>query len=1009
MLYESAHTGLNSSTKRARTHSTPTSDQGNTSPRFFPVDIAMTSNALNNAVNRRSRPNAGTQLYEIQQSMTDRDVAPASGVPHYLVPYSWWYAFMKHVKEMGDEPPELDLTQMDALKEGGELRSDLKNGRDIQILQANTWSKIQEWYGVEDEQFVRHSYKRGPDDYVVELRPTDLYFSYFTPPNQFSPVKCIAMYKYKDVDGLYEKVRYAFGISDTDQIRFWHTTESEGLTNLDTAKEAITKTHERVSIGHVIGGSTSFIVETRKNGTEKWPLESTKTTQVVRYRPVGTKGLINLGNTCYMASALQCLCHVKEFAEYFKSGYYKTELNSDNPLGYGGKVAKAFAGLLEQLYAQDVVKSIAPRELKTVLGNINSSFGGYQQQDSQELLAFLLDALHEDLNRIIKKPATERPDIGQVSATELLRLGTEAWKIHKLRNDSVVVDLFQGIYKSTLVCPICAHVSVTFDPFSDLSLPLPFRSYWTHDIFFVPLQGPIRKINLEFEQNASIGHLVAYFAKRYSLPASSIAGAEVWKHRFYKFYENYMPITTIEKDDVAYFYELIAADPRVDKASTNILLPVYTFRSADKDSKPEECALPLVVMITEEEATDYNAIKGKLLATYSKYTTSKDLTLTHKDVHPEQSYDSDSDDLLTARKPVAKDQSIPFEIKVASAKVTSFYDRAASVPLLQRMPNAQIKQDPDPDPPVAEIGPEIMDFNDDLPPYDSLKHDVFPDPDINNTEHEMKDDSDDEVTLIEPRQTNLDLVSKYLEQQPADSLRTPESTPVSPATTDPSASASAPKVSLLSNGDALQCEWSYLSYKQIFSEEADTLAGKSCWDDYEVDVDQVMTANRETRESSKDNVKSLEDCLDEFAKEEPLDAENTWYCPKCKEHQRANKTFELWRTGDILVFHLKRFSSSRSLSDKIDAEIQFPIRGLDMSNRLGERKLRQLNGEVVEDSVYDLTGVVNHYGGLGGGHYTAFAQTFDEDGYKDFYNFNGIFGSPHALIARCLCQPNGNE
>ena len=45
-----------------------------------------------------------------------------------------------------------------------------------------------------------------------------------------------------------------------------------------------------------------------------------------------------------------------------------------------------------------------------VVGRFAPRFSGYQQQDSQELLAFLLDGLHEDLNRVKQKPYIEIPD-----------------------------------------------------------------------------------------------------------------------------------------------------------------------------------------------------------------------------------------------------------------------------------------------------------------------------------------------------------------------------------------------------------------------------------------------------------------------------------------------------------------------------------------------------------------------------------------------------------------------
>ena len=49
----------------------------------------------------------------------------------------------------------------------------------------------------------------------------------------------------------------------------------------------------------------------------------------------------------------------------------------------------------------------------------------------------------------------------------------QSWDAWKLRNDSKIVDLFSGQFKSTVQCPSCNKVSVTFDPFMVLSLPLP--------------------------------------------------------------------------------------------------------------------------------------------------------------------------------------------------------------------------------------------------------------------------------------------------------------------------------------------------------------------------------------------------------------------------------------------------------------------------------------------------------------------------------------------------------
>lgn len=68
----------------------------------------------------------------------------------------------------------------------------------------------------------------------------------------------------------------------------------------------------------------------------------------------------------------------------------------------------------------------------------------------------------------------------------------EAWQNHKRRNDSVIVDTFHGLFKSTLVCPDCGNVSVTFDPFCYLSVPLPVSHKRVMEVFFVSMD-PRRK------------------------------------------------------------------------------------------------------------------------------------------------------------------------------------------------------------------------------------------------------------------------------------------------------------------------------------------------------------------------------------------------------------------------------------------------------------------------------------------------------------------------------------
>ena len=116
--------------------------------------------------------------------------------------------------------------------------------------------------------------------------------------------------------------------------------------------------------------------------------------------------------------------------------------------------------------------SIEPYRLKNECGMVRNMFAGYNQQDAQEFISFLLDELHEDLNKVLNKP--------YISINENLHFNNEIQqfqyfqKLFLSRNQSIIIDLFYGMFKSTVYCinNNCKHISNTFDPYSIISLPL---------------------------------------------------------------------------------------------------------------------------------------------------------------------------------------------------------------------------------------------------------------------------------------------------------------------------------------------------------------------------------------------------------------------------------------------------------------------------------------------------------------------------------------------------------
>eukprot|EP00923_Selenidium_pygospionis_P033014 GHVN01058036.1.p1 GENE.GHVN01058036.1~~GHVN01058036.1.p1 ORF type:complete len:921 (-),score=156.41 GHVN01058036.1:341-3103(-) len=201
------------------------------------------------------------------------------------------------------------------------------------------------------------------------------------------------------------------------------------------------------------------------------PVKELRQAKPLAHFPAGPPvGLYNLGNTCFMNAALQCLCHTLPLTEYFLKEFKEEHLNRTNPLGQEGKIAEAYHEWLIEMWASRRDGSVTPHVLKRAIGQKQSMYMGYRQQDSHEFVTYLLDGLHEDLNRVTNKELTSQPT-GDGSQDDD-ELGGRSWEVYRKRNDSVIVDNFHGMYRSRLTCPQCHKVSVIFEAFESLSVSI---------------------------------------------------------------------------------------------------------------------------------------------------------------------------------------------------------------------------------------------------------------------------------------------------------------------------------------------------------------------------------------------------------------------------------------------------------------------------------------------------------------------------------------------------------
>uniref|UniRef100_A0A674GBF6 Ubiquitin carboxyl-terminal hydrolase 19 n=1 Tax=Taeniopygia guttata TaxID=59729 RepID=A0A674GBF6_TAEGU len=645
----------------------------------------------------------------------------------------------------------------------------------------------------------------------------------------------------------------------------------------------------------------------------------------------GFTGLVNLGNTCFMNSVIQSLSNTRELRDYFHDRSFESEINYNNPLGTGGRLAIGFAMLLRALW-KGTHHAFQPSKLKAIVASKASQFTGYAQHDAQEFMAFLLDGLHEDLNRIQNKPYTETVD-SDGRPDEVV--AEEAWQRHKMRNDSFIVDLFQGQYKSKLVCPMCSKVSITFDPFLYLPVPLPQKQKVLTVYYFAkePHKKPIKFLVSISKENSSAMEVLDSVAHSVRVKPENLRLAEVIKNHFHRMFLPSHSLDTVSPTDLLLCFEVLSpelakervVELQVQQRSQVPSGPVAKCAACQKKQlpedeklkrctrcyrvgycnvacqkthwpdhkascRPENIGFPFLISVPESRLT--YARLAQLLEGYARYSVSVfQPPFQLGRMSPEQGLQPLHSDKL---EPLAKSSCAA----ATSAPELGDGDRVSSLPQEQAVP-----------PQIC-----LCLFTAAIPGYqhtpDSLSARAtqfyITKIDSANREHKLEDKGDTTLDLTDD--CSLALVWKNNERL---------------------------KEFVLVESKELEC------------------------------VEDPGSAS----EAARAGHFTLEQCLNLFTKPEVLAPEEAWYCPKCKQHREASKQLMLWRLPNVLIIQLKRFSFRSFIwRDKINDMVDFPVRSLDLSKfcigRKGEQQL----------PVYDLYAVINHYGGMIGGHYTAYAR-----------------------------------
>uniref|UniRef100_A0A8C4JNT0 Ubiquitin carboxyl-terminal hydrolase n=1 Tax=Dromaius novaehollandiae TaxID=8790 RepID=A0A8C4JNT0_DRONO len=196
---------------------------------------------------------------------------------------------------------------------------------------------------------------------------------------------------------------------------------------------------------------------------------------------VTVKGLSNLGNTCFFNAVMQNLSQTPVLRELLKEAKMSgTTLKIEPPefsmepqlikLDQPGPLTLAMYHFLTEM--QETKKGIVtPKELFAQVCKKAIRFKGYQQQDSQELLRYLLDGMRaEEIQRVSAGILKTLTDSNKQNEEELKKKVKEYEK--KKGIQSFVDRIFGGELTSTIMCEECRTVSLVHESFLDLSLPV---------------------------------------------------------------------------------------------------------------------------------------------------------------------------------------------------------------------------------------------------------------------------------------------------------------------------------------------------------------------------------------------------------------------------------------------------------------------------------------------------------------------------------------------------------
>ena len=634
----------------------------------------------------------------------------------------------------------------------------------------------------------------------------------------------------------------------------------------------------------------------------------------------GLCGSQNLGNTCYMNSSIACISNCSELTYYFLSKKFYNDINKSNRDGAGGELAKAWYELIEH-YWNSRYSCGVPKKVKNIIGAKKKKFSGYNQQDSNEFMTFFLEILGEDLNKSSKKVYRELKE-QQKDETDV-DAAKRFWKLHIERNDNIITDLFHGLLKSTITCPKCDFKSITYDPFNTLALTIPSERI----INILNQRHPkkqkekkVKRIKKKKKREKEI--IPIYYVGPYSFRITLKYNIEVYKDA---------PLNEIAREirnrgqNKSFSLNTVfmsVADKKCDgflDMDKSIKKIGHFFAYAYESKNNNQISIPIYISIGDQTSAYPRVLFVSKNDSY--YELKKKIYILIRKYLKNPFLE------INKNEEFMEDKRLNNYIEEKSNNLQEVLDL-----LSNEFNNLQ------------RSGNKLRDYNNNIP-YQIYLSNKFEE--INKIYVISEGFNDDFGILsnvnIRSNNDKIETLIGYLYNSKL--FLNVKLNPRSPFLK--------PNISLNS----------------CIPEACAPLVGED-FVTYieEMEIDDEVEDNDEDNIYYSNNI-NLDHCLQYFTEAECLEEGNEWYCNNCKRRVMASKQIELFYLPRILCICLTRFVKQYYGYRKNSKLVEFPLENFNMA--------KYMCGPDKKYSKYDLFAVSQHYGDMGGGHYTAVCKNID--------------------------------